>query len=129
MKINLKSVLILMALCPTMVWAQKVGVHVDRIDANENTTIEIKKGDHQKNEKQFEIIEGTDQIDGDAAPLLQDARKNWKTACADWKKEFKELNKDNQVLALSCGRMTCSTVAMESTCNSQGKHKLRVQVK
>ncbi len=129
MNMKLRNFLTLIAFCPILAWAQKVGVQVDHADANENTTIEIKKGDHQKVEKQFEIIEGTEQIEGDAAPLIQEARKNWKTACADSKKEFKELNKENQILSLSCGGMTCSTVAMESTCKSVGHHKLRVQVK
>lgn len=125
----MKKILGLILLLPLMVWAQKVGVQVDHVDANENTTIEIRKGEHPKNEKQYEITEGSEEIAGDASPLLQDARKNWKAACAEWKKEFKELNKDNQVLSLSCGSMTCATVTMESTCKSQGKHKLRVQVR
>ncbi len=129
MKYSLRILSMMLVLGPTFAWAQKVGVQVDHIDATENTTIEIKKGDHHKTEKQFEVIEGTEQIEGDAAPLIQDARKNWKTACAESKKEFKELNKDSQILSLSCGSMTCSTVAMESTCKSVGHHKLRVQVK
>lgn len=129
MKMTLRILSMMFILGPTLAWAQKVGLQVDHIDATENTTIEIKKGDHQKTEKQFEITDGTDQIEGDAAPLVQEARKNWKTACSEWKKEFKELNKENQILSLSCGSMTCSTVAMESTCKSVGHHKLRVQVK
>ncbi len=129
MAANLKKILVITLLIPTWAWAQKVGVHVDGVNADENTTIEIKKGDSQKNDKRFEITEGTEEIAGDSAVLLQEARKNWKSACADWKKEFRELNKDNQILSMSCGSMACTTVAMESTCKSQVKHKLRVQVK
>jgi hypothetical protein len=120
---------------PAMFFAQelaaqeKVGLKVDGVDASENTTIEIKKGDKAKIDKQYEITEGTDELTGDAAALVQDARKNWKKACDEWKKEFKDLNKDNMILSMSCGSMSCTTVSMESTCKSQTKHKLRVQVK
>ena len=116
-------------LLPSIAGAQKVGVHVDGVNTNENTTIEIKKNDRPKNEKSFEVTEGTDEITGEFSTLLQEARKNWKTACVDWKKEFKELNKENQILFMSCGSMTCSKVSVESSCQSVAKYKLRVQLK
>ena len=74
-------------------FAQNVGVKVDDVNASENTTIEIKKG-NKANNPLFEITEGEEEISGDTAPLLKDARNNWTRACNDWKKEFKELNKD-----------------------------------
>ena len=117
----MKLLLAVMVLFPMMSLAQTAG--------EEYTTIEIKKNDRPHSTKEFEITEGSEEIAGDAAPLIQEARKNWKAACLDWKKDFKELNKDNQILSLSCGSMTCTTVAMENTCKSQGKHKLRVQIK
>ena len=125
----MKSLLVLSMVVPTVSVAQTAGVRVDGISAEENTTIEIKKNDRPKSDKQFEISEGTEEVAGDAAPLIQEARKNWKAACADWKKEFKDLNKDNQILSLSCGSMICTTVTMENTCKSQAKYKLRVQIK
>ena len=105
--------------------AQNMGIK--DIPADGDTTIRIQKGANK--DAEYEVTTGKDDITGDAAPLLKDARANWKTACADWKKETKELNKDSQVLSLSCGKMTCSTVAMESTCTSEATHKIRVKIK
>ncbi|KHD88100.1 MAG: hypothetical protein OM95_11345 [Bdellovibrio sp. ArHS] len=121
----MKKILILVVLFPFFAFAQSVGVK--DIPADGDTTIEIKKG--KKTDNEFEIVNGEDEIEGDAAPLLKEARANWKVACADWKKEIKELNKDNQVLSLNCGKMQCSTVAMESTCTSHAKYKMKVRVK
>ncbi len=124
-----KFIMTLAFLLPTSALAQKLGVQVDGVNANENTTIEIKKNDRSKNEKSFEITEGADEITGEFSTLLQEARKNWKTACEDWKKELKDLNKENQVLFISCGRMTCSKVSVESSCQSVAKYKLGIQLK
>jgi hypothetical protein len=97
------------------------------IPADGDTTIKIQKG--QKEEIQYEITQGDEQIEADPAPLLNDARANWKKACADWKKELKENNKDNQIITANCGSMKCSTSAMETTCNSTATHKIKVRVK
>lgn len=122
----MRKLIILLLLLPFFSQAQSVGVK--DIPAGEDTTIEIKKGS-KATDKEFEIVTDEDDIEGDAAALLKEARANWKIACADWKKETKELNKESQVLSLSCGTMTCSTVAMESTCRSKAKYKLKVRVK
>ncbi|MNJ91241.1 hypothetical protein D3C87_88890 [compost metagenome] len=121
----MKKLILALSLLSSMAFAQKVGVK--DIPAGEDTTIEIKKG--SRSDIVWEVTEGSDEIEGDAAPLLQTARANWKTACADWKKEVKDLNKENPVLALNCGRMQCVTEAMESTCRSTGKYKIKVRVK
>ncbi|AFY03290.1 hypothetical protein [Bdellovibrio bacteriovorus] len=114
-----------LSLISSFAFAQSVGVK--DIPADGDTTIEIKKGSKTQNE--FEVIQSEDEIEGDAAPLLKEARVNWKRACADWKAETKDLNKENRVLTLSCGKMECSTVAMESTCRSKTNAKIKVKVK
>ncbi|MGZ3795208.1 MAG: hypothetical protein ACXVB1_02520 [Pseudobdellovibrionaceae bacterium] len=108
----------------TFAFAQSMGLQ--DIPTDKETTIRIQKG---AEENKYEITTGTDVIEGEAAPLLKEARANWKAACTDWKKELKELNKENQVISLSCGTMKCSTTAMETTCTSEGKNKIRVKVK
>ena len=113
------------ALTGSVVFAQSMGIK--DIPADGDTTIKIQKG--ASRDAEYEVSTGKDDISGDAAPLLKDARANWKTACAEWKKETKELNKESQVLTLSCGKMTCATVAMESTCTSEATHKIRVKIK
>lgn len=122
----MKKVLVLLLVLPFFAQAQSVGVK--DIPAGEDTTIEIKKGTKAA-DREFEIVSEEEDIEGEAAPLLKEARVNWKKACADWKKDVKELNKENQVLSLNCGKMECATVSMESTCQSKAKYKLKVRVK
>jgi hypothetical protein len=105
--------------------AQTMGIK--DIPTNGDTTIKIQKGATADSE--YQITTGTEEIEGEAANLLKEARANWRTACSDWKKETKELNKENQVLALNCGSMKCASNEMETTCRSEGTHKLRVKIK
>lgn len=120
----MKRIMIILQLVACVSFAQNVGVK--DISASEDTTIEIKKG---KRDQEFEVVSGESEIEGDPAPLLNDARTNWKKACADWKAEIKDMNKENQVLGLNCGKMKCSTVAMESSCQSQGTYKIKTRVR
>ena len=121
----MRLTLVLFIFLPFVSWAQSVGIK--DIPAEESTTIEIKKG--TSGNKEFEIVSSQNDIEGDAAPLLKEARNNWKKACADWKQEIKDLNKENHVISMSCGAMECSTVAMESTCRSKAQAKIKVRVK
>lgn len=121
----MKMTLLVALLIGSNVFAQSM--NVKDISTDDDTTIEIRKG--KKTDAQYEIVSGSEDISGDPAPLLKEARENWKKACADWKKETKEMNSDNKVITLNCGKMDCSTVAMESSCKSTGTHKIRVQVK
>lgn len=116
---------VLLSFFSAVAFAQTMGIK--DIPAGGDTTIKIEKG--SKGDNTYEITSGTDAIEGDPAPLLKEARANWKAACAEWKKETKELNKENQVITLSCGSMKCNTSAMETTCVSEGKHKIKVKVK
>jgi hypothetical protein len=121
----MKFLIVLISLISLSAMAEHVDVK--GIEGEGDTTVRIQKGN--VNDFQYEIVSGEEEIAGDAAPLLQTARTNWKTACADWKKETKELNKENSVVSLNCGKMECSTVTMESTCKSTGIHKIRVKMK
>lgn len=115
-----------------LVSAQEVGVNVNKIEAgDQDTTISIHKGkanEVKSGSALYEIIENKEQVAGDAAPLLKDARAKWKVACNDWKKETRENNKDNKILILNCGVMNCSTEKMESVCTSEGQVKMKVKV-
>lgn len=112
-------------------FAQNVGVSVDKINADENTTIEIRKGNQSSTVNkgaQFEITQGEDSVEGEPAPLLKEARNNWRKACQDWKKELKDLNKENSILSMSCGTQNCTTQSMETVCTSKATYKLRVKI-
>lgn len=85
--------------------------------------------------KDFEIIEDTDEVAGDAVAGVNDSRKSWKEACAEWKKELKEQNPGQVVTA------TCGTPKMDKnddvagkgsglyTWKSTAKYRLKVRVR
>lgn len=109
-------------------WAQKTSL--TEIPMSEDTTISIKKGQAASQcEKLFEIVEGKAQVEGEASVLAKDARKNWKKACEDWKKETKEMNKGNQILLLDCGKSTCSLQGSEGQiCTSEASFKVKTKI-
>ena len=105
--------------------AQDVGVKVNDINPNQDTTISIKKGDTSA-KKKYTISEGSEDIGGEKDVLKKNAEKNWKKACDDWKSEMKTNNKDNKIIAISCGVMSCSKDGVESECQSKASYKIRV---
>lgn len=122
----MKKFAFVLLMLPLLAQAQTVGIKDIPADGEAETTIEIKKG--KNTQKKFEVVTNEDDIEGDAAPMLKEARTNWKKACTEWKTEIKSLNKENQVISLNCGKMECSTASMESTCQSKGKYTVKVQV-
>ncbi|MFZ3230304.1 MAG: hypothetical protein WA160_08875 [Pseudobdellovibrio sp.] len=125
---NTISAFILSLLLTVTSFAQEVGVKVDHVDASEGTTISIRKGDTSKNKKKYELSEGAEEISGDKDVLKKTAEINWKKACDDFKKEIKKNNKDNKIVSISCGKMHCAKEGVESSCQSNGKYKIRVLV-
>jgi glycosyltransferase involved in cell wall biosynthesis len=48
----------------------------------------------------------------------------------DWKKEIRELNKENQVLALTCNKPNCiKNGTVETVCESKGTYKLKTKIR
>lgn len=121
----LSAVFVLVATVQTVHAEEKTSVKIQDMDTNQDTTISIKKGSSAATKK-WALTEGEEEISGDKSALLKDAEKNWKEACADWKKEFKEMNKENKVVSMNCGKMVCSKEGVESTCVSKATHKVRV---
>lgn len=103
---------------------EKTSVKIQDMDTNQDTTISIKKGATAATKK-WTLTEGEEEITGDKAVLLKEAEKNWKAACNDWKKEFKEMNKENKIVSMNCGKMVCSKEGVESTCVSKATHKVK----
>jgi hypothetical protein len=102
---------------------------INNIDSAQDTTISIKKGDSLGAiHRSYEFIEGKGDIEGEPNVLQKTARDNWKKACEDWKKELKELNKDNQVLVHNCNSPICKSETSGTICKSTGSYKLRVQI-
>lgn len=126
-KIILCAVLILTQLAA----ASEIGVKVDKINTNESdqaTTISIQKGNSSKNSKKYTISEGQQEIIGDNDVVRKSSEISWKAECAGWKKEFRNDNKDNKIITLSCGKMECAKTGVETTCTSLAKYKLKTLI-
>lgn len=124
-KLSVFSSLIVLSTGSIVFAEEEVGIKVDKINTSSDTTISIKKGSSQSNQKKWILTEGEEDITGDKDVVLKSAEKNWKKACKEWKIEFKELNKDNKIISLNCGKMNCSKEGVESTCTSKAIHKVK----
>jgi hypothetical protein len=113
-------------------WAEGPSVKVGDISADQDTSILIRKGGDKKSAldfKDYEIVTGSDEIFGDPEPGKKAGYESWKAACAAWKKELKENNKDNQVLVSSCSSPKFAQEDGRYTYTSNGTYKLRVKVR
>ncbi len=102
--------------------AEEVGV---KVDTSQDTTISVKKGPQADAKKKYSVVEGEHEVVGDKDVIAKSAEKNWKLACTEWKKEFRQDNKDNKIISVVCGRMVCDKEGVESTCKSQAKYKIK----
>lgn len=128
MKLVLVTVSTLFALSAS---AQKTSITDIPSDAEGETTISISKGKKgtTANNPLFEITEGTAEIAGEPEVMTKAARTSWKKACDEWKKETKDLNKENQVLVLNCNNPTCAKDSTSATvCTSTGAYKVKTKI-
>ncbi|MEK6774485.1 MAG: hypothetical protein AABY64_11125 [Bdellovibrionota bacterium] len=114
--------------------AETVDMQIKDIEIKDSTSKEsggaivIRKEPAIKLAPQYEITQGDEEITADPAPLLAQARTNWKKSCADWKKELKENNQGNQVISSNCGSMMCAASGGETTCKSKANYKVKIKV-
>ena len=121
--------LVYMILASGVNFAYAQTASVKDIPAEGDTTISISKGSKASADKKFEIVDGNADISGDPEVLQNAARTSWKKSCNDWKQEVKELNKDNQVLSLTCNSPKCEkNEASQTVCKSTGAYKLKVKL-
>lgn len=74
----------------------------------------------------FEILDLSGPISGDPQLASDAARSSWQKACLDWKNEIKELNKKNEMIAISCETPSCSlTDSAKTQCTSTGTYKIK----
>lgn len=126
----MKNIILSVIVLPLFSYAQTATLHDIPADQEGSTTISITKGEKKTNSEEFQITEGTATVSGEPELLQKSARASWKTACAEWKKELKELNSANQVLVMNCNQPTCNqTGNSETVCSSQADYKLKIKVK
>lgn len=114
---------------PIVAFAQTANIKDIPADQEGTTTISISKGDKKAGDE-YQITEGTATVAGEAELLTKAARTSWKVACSDWKKELKELNSENKILAMNCNQPTCEkNDTAETVCTSRADYKLKVKVK
>jgi len=95
-----------------------------------HTTIEIKKGKPGTlpTQNQWEVTDGTADVEGEAGATNKDAKANWKKACDSWKKETRDDNKENKVISLNCGQANCGGDAGAKVCTSKASFKIKTKV-
>lgn len=111
--------------------AQKTSVTDIPSDGSQTTTttIQVKKGDQPSADRDFEILDGSAEVAGEPNLMSKGARESWKKACDEWKKEVKDLNKENQVVVLNCNSPHCAIESGSTVCKSTASYKLRVKIK
>jgi hypothetical protein len=104
--------------------AQTANIKDIPLDKETNITI----SPDGKKEKAWEIVDETADIEGDPESMAKEARASWKKACAEWKAETKENNKENKIISLNCGSPKCEkSESVTTTCKSQAKLKVKVK--
>lgn len=128
----MKTILLTFLLLPLSVYAQKIDLK--DVDADsESTTIQISKGNKKQDDKtscsaSWEVVDGSNDIEGEPATMIKDAKASWKKACDDWKKEFRQDNKDNKIITINCGSASCSSDAGGKVCTSKATYKVKTRL-
>ena len=134
---QMKTFIFLALILPLSVSAQSVDVKNVDTEGEGTTTIEIRKGKNDPKAidatpapaaPRWEVHDGTADIEGESGPLVTDAKKLWKTACEDWKVQFRKDNSENKILNVSCGSPTCSGDVGNKVCSSQATYKIKTKV-
>lgn len=117
----------------SVVSAQTVDVNDVPTDGEESTTIEITKGKKAAKDKaaaQFEVVEGSASIEGEATATAKEAKAAFKKACDTWKKELKAEAKENgnTVMTSDCGKPECSGAAGSKICSSTATYKVKTKL-
>ncbi len=129
-KLTLVLTFTITALAAQLSWSQKTQLKFDDIQAEQDTSITIKKGSKiEKQEPDFEVVTGNDEIIGDEEFDDKKALASWKEACDSWKKEIRELNTENKVIFLSCGSRKKSKEKEKTTYESKASYKIRVRIR
>jgi hypothetical protein len=112
--------------------AQKVDIKGVDGEKEGTTTIEIRKSNDPNkpinNAAVWEVVEGEMDLEGDPATDNREARQSWKEACSNWKKEFRADNKENKIINLQCGKVSCEGAVAQKVCTSKAKYKIKTRI-
>ncbi len=108
--------------------AEKTGIKIDDLTATPDTTISIQKGKPMKECTVFEIIDGREEVFGGPEYDKSKALASWKTACNEWRGNFKEMNRENRVISVNCGQFTQGRDGEQYLYKSTATYKVRVKM-
>ncbi|MGE0526310.1 MAG: hypothetical protein AB7G93_05955 [Bdellovibrionales bacterium] len=111
--------------------AQSVDVKDLNAGEESSTTIEIRKGgqvEPAKCDPIWEFAEGNANVESDPVDTQREARSAWRKACEKWEKAFRADNKENRIIAVSCGEPACSGDAGYKTCTSKAFYKIKTRM-
>lgn len=131
MKTIQAAALVLSVTAIAVAHAEKAGLKIDDIATNGDTSIVIKKGapDTTLLPPDYEIVNGDDEITGDPDTDRKAAYASWKQACAEWRANMREMNKENPVITLNCNSPAMSKEEYNLVYKSKGTYKMKVRIR
>ncbi len=123
------TLLLLALLAAPAIAAEGSKIRVSDVPTDQDTSIVIRKG-AEGDLRDFEVVSGTEDVTGEPTPTHRESYASWKQACDAWKKEMREMNKENSLIALNCNvALASKDPAGLSTHHSTGSYKLRVRIR
>jgi hypothetical protein len=134
-KLALGTLIFLLSFAAQAKDSTKIIQKVSNADGDKDSSVLVQTTRGAKIQPDYEVMSGDEDIAGDPTSGQKDAYRSWKEACASWKKELKENNKDGRVLVASCG---VAKFASDDSAGagsgvyvyrSEGHYKIRVRIK
>lgn len=114
----------------SFVFAEKAGVKIEDVNTDQETSITIKKGAQALKEcVEYQIVDGKDEINSSPDFDRKKAYQDWKAECDKWRASMKEMNKDNQILQLSCNKARAGKDGEMTMYSSEGTYKVKVKIR
>ena len=120
-----------LVLFSAVVIGETTAVKVEGIPTEPETTISIKKGAPVVGQQciEYQIIEGSEEVNGQPDFDRKKAYQDWKSECDRWKISMKEINKTNEILTINCNKPKSSRDGEMLTYASSASYKMKVKVK
>lgn len=125
-----KTTLIFICFTAVVSYADKASIKVDNVGTEKETSIVIKKGTPTSSClcNKFQLIDGSDELSGESEFEASKAKASWRAACQEWKNSIRELNKENRLISLSCGRAEEKKDGTKTAYLSKASYKVRVKM-
>lgn len=133
--VSIPGLIVLMSLAMAYLPSEPVladgpAVAVTGVPVDQDTTITVRKGEKARVlEPDYRIDSGSDEISGEPVAGQTESYDSWKKACADWKRDMREMNGKN-LITLNCGTPRASRDSnLRVTQSSTGTYKMKVRIR